>query len=144
MTSDKLKNFLDNPMSLQEAMTECCKNISLAAQLLAKEKLELEHIKILINLAESLDRVTYTKYLTISVDTLDLYEKASTVEEAAEGIMQDLKEYIYGGSNKASNVITYLEYAIRFHNEMSDERIAKLYDVITTKFNGKKIDKRKG
>lgn len=142
MLPEELQSFINNPIDLKEAIELCCKQISLSAQSLAKKELELEHIKIYKETNLALDRLTYTKYLTISLDNLMLYKEAAIAEEAAEGIITDLKVYIYEHSNKSSNVLTYLDVAAKDAFNLTDDRMEKLLKVITTTFNGKRIDKR--
>ena len=143
MMSKKLQAFIAEAKSIDECMNQTCSLVSLGAQSMAKDKLELSHLTILRDLSLELDRLTYTKYLTISPDGLDKYKDASIVEESAERIIEDLMLFIYEQSNKTANVKPYLQYTSSYAFEMSDDRIEKLFETLTVKFNGKKVDKRK-
>ena len=140
---NELQHYIDNPKTIEQAMAEACKNISLAAQSLAKKELEISHLQILKNLSTSLNELTFTKMLTISPDKIHLFKDAAVIEEAGETATEDLIEYIYRNSNRSSNVKKYLLYAVNDAFNLTDERIQKLFEIITVKFNGKKIDKRK-
>jgi len=141
---NQFQYFLDNPVTLPKAMEECSTQIRLAAQSLAKDELMIDHLKILRDLALALNRVTYTKYLTIEPtdERIAEYEKALTIEQAAEGILEDLQLFIIGKSVQASNIKTYVSYVVRFPVEVTDERLSKLLEILTTRFNGKKTDKK--
>ncbi len=143
MDNQELNYYLSNPVVLETAMEDVCENIRLYAQSMAKEELEIAHLTILRKLSLSYNRLTYTKMLTISADKIKLFKDAELLEEIAESTINDFIQFIYSKSNKSSNILQYLKYFSGDAFAITDEREQKLFELITTRFNGKKIDKRK-
>ena len=143
MSQEELEYYFNNPVKIEDSIKETCTNISLSAQSLIKKELTKEHLEILKNLSISYNRLSYTKMLTISIDNLDFFKKAELVEEIAGAALDDLSKYIYSKSNKSDTVAKYISYAIKDAFNLNEERMDKLFELVTVKFNGKKIDKRK-
>lgn len=144
MTQGEMKYYIDNPKTLDECFNDICSNISLAAQSMAKDELMLEHLEILKNLSLAFNRLSYTKLLTISPKNFENVDRAEMLEEITGITLEDLINYIYSKSNKSDSVKPYLKYAVSDAFNLTEERLKKLLDVITAKFNGKKIDNRQG
>lgn len=143
MDREELSYYINNPVTLEKAMEEVCENIRLYAQSIAKEELEVSHLQILKDLSLSYNKLSYTKLLTISTENIQKFKDAELLEEIVGAAIDDFIMFIESKSNKSSNVVPYLKYFSKDAFAITDERVQKLFELITTKFNGKKIDNRK-
>ena len=142
MKQEELSFYINEAMSLEDAIKEACKNISLATQSLVKLGVTISHLNILKDLSMSYNRLSCVKLLTISIDNLDLVEKAELVEELAGGALESLSNFIFEKSGKNLTIKKYVDYAIEDAFNLNEERLMKLLKIIENGIGNKKIDKR--
>jgi len=138
-----LKRFLDEANTADQIIEEAVKNISIGAQSLAKSKIELAHIDILVNLAILVKKLDFMSLVLID-STLESYNKMVTLANAADGLLEDLVSYLVKKGIGANPQLRekYVRVAINEAYTMDEKRREGLFKVLTTQFAGKKIDKR--
>lgn len=134
------KSLMDNPVTIETAIEEAKKSVSFSAQIMAQD-FSLRTLEVLIEAGRAYARLKATKFLTFS--DIGKAQEADYILETLEDVVTELIAYIYENSNKHKKNIDYLKYAFENAMELSEERINKLFNLLTVSFAGKKVDKRK-
>ena len=140
MTQGTIKALLNNPLTLQEAIANASKQISFSAQIIAKD-FSMETLKVLIELGKAYETLKATKFLTFK--EISEAKDADYVLETMEEVAAELIDFILENSNKNPKNVEYLKYAFENASTITEDRLNKLFNVLTVKFEGKKVDKRK-
>jgi len=138
-----LQKYLDKANTPEQILDEACKKISIGAQSLAKKEIERVHIDILVDLALMVKKLDFMSLVLIRPD-LKHYNEMVTLANAIDGLLEDLVAFLVKKGIGASPKLRekYVRVAINEAHTMTEERKDGLFKVLTTKFEGKKIDKR--